>query len=62
MLQVNLTEPTIPKQKPGGLPPNPKLNGNNNIEWRLELEAEETRSITIQYTVEFPADKQVEGL
>lgn len=61
-MQVTLTEPVIGKQKQGAPPPNPKLNGSNNVEWRLELKAEETRSVTIQYTVEFPASKQVEGL
>ena len=61
-LQVTLTEPVIAKQKQNAPPPNPKLNTQNNIEWRLELKPEETRSITVQYTVEFPTNKQVEGL
>lgn len=52
----------IGKQKQGAPPPNPQLNTQNNIEWQLELKAEETRSIIIQYTVEFPANKEVEGL
>lgn len=60
--QVTLTEPVIGKQKQGAPPPNPKLNAQSNIEWRLELKPEETRSVTIQYTVEFPANKEVEGL
>ena len=62
MAQVTLVEPNIPKQKTGAPPPNPKLNAQNNVEWRLNLNAEETRSITIHYTVEFPASKEVEGL
>ena len=61
-MQVTLVEPNIPKVKQGAPPPNPKLNTQNNVEWRLELKAGETRSITIQYTVEFPANKEVEGL
>ena len=61
-LQVTLTEPVIAKQKQNAPPPNPKLNIQNNIEWRLELKPEETRSITVQYTIEFPTNKQVEGL
>ncbi len=59
---MTLTDPVIGKQKQGAPPPNPKLNVKNNVEWRLELKAEETRSIVIQYTVEFPANKEVEGL
>ena len=62
LLQVTLIEPVIAKQKQNAPPPNPKLNAQNNIEWRLELKPEETRSITVQYTVEFPTNKQVEGL
>ena len=61
-IQVALTDPVIAKQKQNAPPPNPKLNTQNNIEWRLELKPEETRSITVQYTVEFPTNKQVEGL
>lgn len=61
-LKVTLVEPNIHKQKTGAPPPNPKLNAQNNVEWRLDLNAEETRSITIHYTVEFPANKEVEGL
>jgi len=59
---VTLVEPNIPKQKQGAPPPNPRLNTQNNVEWRLELKAGETRTVTIQYTVEFPANKKVEGL
>ena len=55
-------EPNIPKQKQGAPPPNPRLNTQNNVEWRLELKAGETQTVTIQYTVEFPANKKVEGL
>ena len=55
-------EPVIAKQKQGGPPPNPKLNPQNNVEWRLELKPGETRSVTVHYTVEFPVNKQVEGL
>ena len=62
MLQVTLTEPVIARQKQSAPPPNPKLNTQNNIEWRLELKPEETRSINVQYTVEFPTNKKVEGL
>ena len=60
--QVVLVEPNIPKQKQGAPPPNPKLNTQNNVEWRLELKPGETQTVTIQYTVEFPANKKVEGL
>lgn len=62
LVQVTLTEPVIAKQKQNAPPPNPKLNAQNNIEWRLELKPEESRSITVQYTVEFPTNKEVEGL
>ena len=61
-LQVSLVEPVIAKQKQGLPPPNPRLNGQNNVEWRLQLKAGESRSVCIHYTVEFPANKQVEGL
>lgn len=61
-MQVTLTEPVIGKQKQGAPPLNPKLNSQNNMEWRLELKPNETRPITVQYTVEFPAKEQVEGL
>ncbi len=52
----------IVKQKQGAPLPNPRLNGENNIEWKVELKPEATQSVTIQYTVEFPAHKEVEGL
>ncbi len=55
-------EPNIPKVKQGAPLPNPHLNAKNNLEWKLELGPEETKSVTIQYTVEFPANKEVEGL
>lgn len=62
VLQVTLIEPVIAKQKQNAPPPNPKLNAQNNIEWRLELKPEETRAIEVKYTVEFPTNKKVEGL
>lgn len=61
-LKVTLLEPNIPKQKSGAQAPNPKLNAQNNVEWRLELAPQETKAITIKYTVEYPANKEVEGL
>ncbi len=60
--QVTLVEPVIAKQKQGAPAPNPKLNSQNNVEWRLELSPGESRSVTIYYTVEFPVNKEVEGL
>lgn len=61
-MQVTLVEPNIPKVKQGSAPPNPHLNTENNVEWKLELAAEETKTVTVQYTVEFPVTKEVEGL
>lgn len=61
-LQVTLVEPVIGKVKSGVPPPNPHLSPQNNVEWRLELGPNESRSVTIQYTVEFPVNKEVEGL
>ena len=55
-------EPVIAKQKQGAPAPNPKLNSQSNVEWRLELSPGESRSVTIYYTVEFPVNKEVEGL
>lgn len=61
-LKVTLLEPLIGKQRQGATPPNPKLNAQNNLEWRLELKAGESRTISIHYTVDFPSNKEVEGL
>jgi len=61
---VNVVEPVLVKQKAGSPPPNPHMNGKNNVEWIIELKPEETKTFTIHYTVEFPANKaeDVEGL
>ncbi len=59
---MTLLEPVIAKQKQGSPSLNPKLNSQNNVEWRLELGPGESRSVTIYYTVEFPVNKEVEGL
>lgn len=60
--QVTLVEPVLPKQKAGAPLPNPHLNSSNNLVWCLELAAGETHTVTVHYTVEFPANKKVEGL
>lgn len=61
-LKVTLVEPVLPKQKAGAPLPNPHLNSSNNLVWCLELAAGETHTVTVHYTVEFPANKKVEGL
>lgn len=60
--QVTLVEPVLPKQKAGAPLPNPHLNSSNNLVWCLELASGETHTVTVHYTVEFPANKKVEGL
>ena len=62
ILQVTLLEPVIAKTKQGQLPPNPNLTSQNHVTWSLELNPEETRSVNIRYTVEYPRNKQIEGL
>ena len=59
-----MIKPVLTKQKPGDPLPNPHLNGKNNVEWSVELQPEETKALTVEYTVEFPANKAgaVEGL
>ncbi|XP_065920409.1 protein F37C4.5-like [Dysidea avara] len=61
-LKVTLTNPVLPKKQPNGPEPNPKLNNSNNLEWKLEVPAGSDHVITIQYQVEYPSGKVVEGL
>jgi len=54
--------PVLPKKQPNGPEPNPKLNNSNNLVWKLEVAAGLDHVITIQYQVEYPSGKIVEGL
>ena len=62
VIQVTLVDPVLVKPKAGAPPPNPHLTAANNILWRLELAPGETRTVTIHYAIEFPANKRVDGL
>ena len=61
-LQVTLVEPVLQKKRAGAPLPNPHLNSSNNLVWRLEVAAGQTHTVTLHYTVEFPANRRVEGL
>jgi len=54
--------PTIPKKQPTAPPPNPRLNNNNNVVWKLEIGGGKEHTITIHYQIEYPAGETVEGL
>lgn len=39
-----------------------KLNDKNNIEWSIDLKGQSTANISFKYSVEYPADKFIDGL
>lgn len=39
-----------------------KLNDKNNIEWSIDVKGQSTVNIGFKYSVEFPADKHLDGL
>jgi len=36
------------------------LNDWNNIRWKFSLDPNEEKKITLQYTVEYPADRELD--
>ena len=61
-IQVTLLEPNIIKSKPGQPLPNPSLTSVNHVTWSLEFKPSETKKLIIRYSVEYPKNKQIEGL
>ena len=61
-IQVTLLEPNIIKSKPGQPLPNPNLTSVNHVTWSLEFKPSETKKLIIRYSVEYPKNKQIEGL
>ena len=61
-LQVTMLEPQIAKVRPGQAPPNPNFTPQSHVTWSLELQPNESKQVTVRYTVEYPRNKQVEGL
>lgn len=55
-IKVKLLEPDDLK-KAGA-----KLNDKNNIEWSIDLKGQSTANISFKYSVEYPADKFIDGL
>ena len=53
-INVKLIEPNLK------LAQNVKLNKSNNLEFDLILAANKTEEITIKYTIDYPADKEIE--
>lgn len=55
-IKVKLIEPDLSK------PNAPKLNEQNNIEWKVNIKGQTSLDIPLKYSVEWPADKSIEGL
>lgn len=55
-------EPVVAKVKPGNPPPNPNLTSQNAVTWWVELQPGEAKELTVKYTVEYPRNKEIEGL
>lgn len=54
-IQVKLLEPVIRKDSTSI-----RINKQNNLEFDLNLASGKTEEINIKYTVEHPADKEIE--
>ena len=54
-IQVKLIEPDI-KNKTNNI----RLNKSNNLEFDLDIENGKTEEINIKYSIEYPANKQIE--
>ena len=52
----------VTKVKAGNPPPNPNLTSQNAITWRVELQPGEVKELSIKYTIEYPRNKEIEGL
>lgn len=57
-LQVNLQEPQVDLKHPEKNK-DVTVNKANNIEWKVELKATETKEITLKYVVEYPANLNI---
>ena len=54
-IQVKLIEPDI-KNKTNNI----RINKSNNLEFDLDIENGKTEDINIKYSIEYPANKQIE--
>ena len=55
--QVHLVEPSLDLKHPDkSKDKDVTLNKNNNLEWNLEINKQETKEVTLKYIVDHPAN------
>ena len=65
MSKVTLTEPEFrkgDKKRQLGEGGSVELNKSNNLEWTVNVKPQETHTIKLHYTVEYPQTERIQGL
>jgi hypothetical protein len=58
IFQLTVLEPELPKD--GEEPTSVKLNKDHNLEWLVQIPANEKRELVIKWKVEHPAHEKIE--
>ena len=60
--QVTLQEPVIKHPEKHDMSKPTRLNKHNNVEWELEISANEIKELTLKYSIEHPMGEDLESM